>query len=49
MLIASLLVNCAALDNYERRYGISYQDGVGESVEANVTLVPLKPKVIDEK
>jgi hypothetical protein len=45
-LIALVSVNCAALDGYERRYGIAYYDEEGNKLEASVALVPVKPKVI---
>lgn len=46
-IIAVLILitaNCAALDGYERRYGLAYYDEEGHKVEATVSLVPVKPK-----
>lgn len=49
MLMTALFVNCAALDGYERRYGIAYYDEEGHKIEASVSLIPKAKPVAPPK
>ena len=47
-LLTLVLVGCSALDGYERRYSIGYEDREGHKTDLGVTLIP-RAKVVSEK
>jgi hypothetical protein len=47
-LLGLMLSSCSALDGYERRYSIGYENREGNRTDFGVTLIP-RAKVIREK
>lgn len=43
------ITGCHALDGYERRYSIGYENREGERTDIGVTLIPKAKPVIREK
>jgi len=48
VLLSIVLVGCSALDGYERRYSIGYEDDMGHRTDIGVTLIP-RAKIVVEK
>jgi len=48
VLLSIVLVGCSALDGYERRYSIGYEDDMGHRTDLGVTLIP-RAKVVATK
>lgn len=47
-LLSLVLVGCSALDGYERRYSVGYEDEMGHRTDLGVTLIP-RAKIVATK